>query len=387
VTELRSIGVNAVFLEPRMGGLQTYVLRLLPELMALRPDLRVTVFANREGGQFLKQSDWSADAEILTLPILGRRYVRALSEVALLGRLAARARLDLLHSVAMTGPLRPHVAHVVTLGDLIWWHHPETVDRATRVAWRALVPPVARRADRLLTFSEASRKDIVGALRVPRDRIDVVPLGPGGGGVVTPTPEAELRLRLGLEGRIVLSVSAKRPHKNLVRLVQAMLEVRRRAPDAILVVTGNPTEHEADLRREASAAGVSEAVHLLDYVSDEDLEGLYQVAECFVFPSLREGFGLPLLEAMQRGVPVACSSTSSLPEVTGPAARYFDPERVDEIAESVAELLENRELASQLAAAGHERQQLFTWRRAAEGTLESYQRAWAESRRRLQPTA
>jgi glycosyltransferase involved in cell wall biosynthesis len=380
LTALR-IGLNAVFLQPRMGGLETFVRRLVPALVQLRPEAKVSVFANADGARSLRD-EWGGEVEVVTHPLLGRRYLRAFSELALLGALADRRRLDLLHSVAMVGPLRLKAAHVVTVGDLIWWHDPASTGRPTAVLWRTVVPRVARRATRLQTFSEATASDIVDQLGIPRRRIDVVAPGYGTEPSVEPTPEAGLRERLGLgPGRVVLTVSAKRTHKNLLRLVRAFATVRQRAPDALLVMPGNPTAHERELASEAASLGIAGAVRLPPYVDAADLEGLYQLASCFVFPSLREGFGLPILEAMRRGVPVATARASSLPEVGGDAVRYFDPEDELGLAAAVVELLEDGELASRLVAAGRKRAAQFTWEATAQATLESYDRALAEAAR------
>ncbi len=138
---------------------------------------------------------------------------------------------------------------------------------------------------------------------------------------------------------------------------------------------GNPTRHEEELRREAAALGLAEAVRFVEYVGAEDLEGLYALASAFVFPSLHEGFGLPVLESMRRGVPVACSSASSLPEVGGDAVRYFDPLDVVDMAAALVELLTDRGLALRLVEAGTARAATFTWERTAELTLEAYERA------------
>jgi glycosyltransferase involved in cell wall biosynthesis len=114
------------------------------------------------------------------------------------------------------------------------------------------------------------------------------------------------------------------------------------------------------------------------YVSAADLEGLYALAGCFVFASLNEGFGIPILEAMRRGVPVACSRASALPEVAGEAARYFDPYDVQDIAGALSALLSDRALAERLSAAGVAREAEFTWEKTARGTLGSYARAWRQ---------
>jgi glycosyltransferase involved in cell wall biosynthesis len=143
----------------------------------------------------------------------------------------------------------------------------------------------------------------------------------------------------------------------------------------VLVLPGSPTEHEGELRQLADQLGVSERVHLLDWVSEEDLEGLYAAASCFVLPSFIEGFGLPILEAMLRGVPVACSRAGSLPEVAGDAALLFDPADHDEVTGAIRRLLEDRELAALLVERGRARAAAQTWRRTGEAALAGYRRA------------
>ncbi len=171
-----------------------------------------------------------------------------------------------------------------------------------------------------------------------------------------------------------------RPHKNLLRLVAAMVAVRERAPGAVLVLPGNRTEHEAQLRARAVALGLGDAVRFPGYVDRADLESLYAAASCFVIASVNEGFGLPILDAQRRGVPVACSNASALPEAAGPGAHYFDPHQEADIARAVADVLTDRALAQRLVAAGREHQAAFTWERSAAATLDSFERAWASRR-------
>jgi len=364
-----------------MGGLETYVRRVVPELVRLRPETRFSVFLNQEGHDYLASEDWFGEVDVVTHPLLGRRWFTALSELTLLGELARGRRLDLLHSVAMTGPLVAPCAQVVMVGDLIWLHDPESTGQVTAKLWGTLVPPLVRRADRVLTFSEATRLDLAEQFNVPTAKIDVVPLGHGAGESVEPVAEEELRRDLELgHGRIVLTVSAKSTHKNLLRLVRAMPRVRERVPESMLVMTGNPTKHEEELKAEAAALGIADGVRFPAYVGAGELEGLYKLASVVVFPSLREGFGLPVLEAMRRGVPVACSNASSLPEVGGDAVRYFNPLDVDDIGSAVTDVLEHPALAARLVSVGHDRAEAFTWERTARGTFESYERALRERR-------
>jgi glycosyltransferase involved in cell wall biosynthesis len=227
----------------------------------------------------------------------------------------------------------------------------------------------------VIAHSEAARAEIAEDLRVPPERIDVVPHGPGLE-AREPTPEDALRRRLGLEGkRIVLAVSALKAHKNVGTLIGAVPRIRALVPDAVVVVPGNPTPLRQELERRAEELHVADAVVFPGWVADADLEALYRAAECFAFPSFREGFGLPLLEAMRRGLPVACARQSAMPEVGGDAVLYFDPARADSIADAIIRILTDAQLAQGLAAAGLERQRQFSWRRAAEQTLEVYERA------------
>ncbi|HWW91062.1 MAG TPA: glycosyltransferase family 1 protein [Solirubrobacteraceae bacterium] len=370
------IGINAVFLEPPMGGLETYVRAVVPELVRLAPTVRFHVFCSRNGYEQLSCEDWSAEVELVVAPLSGVRGLKAISEMTLLGVVASR-RVDLLHSVAFTAPLWTRAVNVVMLPDVIWIMAPDEDQAATMRLWRLIVPPIVRRADRLIAISNSGADDIAEHLHVPRERIDVVPLGPGVKARVAPTPEASLRERLGLgSGPIVLAMSAKKAHKNLARLIEAMRTVTGRHPTAVLVLPGMPTAHEAELRALAAREGLGASVAFPPHVDEADLEGLYAAARCFVLPSLNEGFGLPILEAMRREVPVACSNVSAMPEVAGDAARYFDPLRPADIAAALLDLLGDRELTARLIAAGRERARAFSWTATAERTLACYERAW-----------
>jgi glycosyltransferase involved in cell wall biosynthesis len=290
-------------------------------------------------------------------------------------RAAARHGVDVLHSLGSTGPSWGRFRRVVTVHDLNYLVVPESHFGLRGLGMRALVPLAVRRSHRVIVPSQATRSDLVKRLRADDDRIDVVPEGIG----QTPRPVGAmsdaLAARVAAAGRpLILSVSAKRRHKNLRRLIAALGLVRAE-PRPVLVLPGYPTPHEAELREEAGRLGLAGDVRFLDWVSPEDLEALYAAAACFVFPSLQEGFGLPVLEAMARGVPVATSGRASLAEVAGDAALLFDPEDERSIAAAVERLLGEPELAERLRAAGREQAARFTWEAAAEGTVASYRRA------------
>jgi glycosyltransferase involved in cell wall biosynthesis len=376
----RRIGINAIFLEPGMGGLETYVKELTPRLAAAAPGSRVTVVCNPRGHELLAAQPWADRVQLWSPPLAGRPGLKAVTELTALGAIASR-RFDVLLSPALTAPLATRAANVVLLADVTWLVMDDLRDGggATVKLWRTVVPPVARRADRVIALTGSGADDIVGHLRVPRERIDVIGLGYGSGAHADPTPEAQLRAGLGLgAGPVVLNVAAKKAHKNLMRLVEAMPEVRRAHPGAQLVMPGAPTPYEDELRARAAALGVGDAVVLPGFVDAADLEGLYALAACFAFPSINEGFGLPLLEAMARDVPVVTSTTSAMPEVAGDAAVLVDPESVEAIAGGIVGVLSDGALRARLVAAGRARLDVFTWERCAQQTLDTLIRARRE---------
>jgi glycosyltransferase involved in cell wall biosynthesis len=329
------------------------------------------------GREALASEPWASEVELAEHALLGRAGTRALAELTLVGRLASRDRLEVLHGIGLIAPLWLSPASVVTIADVTWIRQPEHAERWTARLWRVVVPPGARRAERVIAISEAAREEIVEDLRVAPERIDVIPLGPGSH-IGEAMDERELRDRLGLgDARVVLAVSALKAHKNLPPLVEAMVALRRTHPDAVLVIPGNPTPRQRELQALAGSLGDADAVRFPGWVSGAELEGLYGVATAFAFPSLREGFGLPVLEAMRRGLPVACSNSSAVPEVAGHAALYFDPGRPEEIRSALERLLDDGALRAELSERGRRRAEEFTWQRTARETLSTYDRAAA----------
>ena len=367
------VGLNLVFMVPgETGGMEVAARALIPALRDAAPGIRFTAFVNREAAG----EDLGVDAVVV--PVDARRRVEWVrGEQALLPGLAQRAGCELVHSLGSTAPARGRFVRVTTIHDLNYLMVPDAHFGVRGLGMRVLVPLAARRSRRVLADSTSTRDDLVGRLRLDRRRIDVVPLGLRVPDVAGATPEQELRGRLGLGARpVLLSLSAKRPHKNLAGLIDALalIEAQRRP---VLVLPGYATPHEAELRRRAAASGVAQDVRFLGWTSAADVEGLFALSAAFAYPSFYEGFGLPVLEAMARGVPVACSDRASLPEVGGEAALYFDPSDPAAIAAAVERLLGDAGEVERLRAAGRAQAARFTWDRTAELTLAAYERALA----------
>jgi glycosyltransferase involved in cell wall biosynthesis len=372
------VGLNLVFLGERAGGAGRYAGELPGALLAAEPDTHVQVFVSRDVPEALREAVWAERVEWVTLPVrLSGPPMHVLAQFAALPLLARVRGLDVLHSPANVGPaVTPGVASVVSLLDLIWLHRAQEWESSARVQRRmdVLVRYCLRHVDRVFAISHAAAEDFVSTLGVARERIDVTPLGVSPP-TATPSDEHELRERMNLgDARVLLCVAQKRPYKNLHTLVHALPEL---PDDVVLVLPGSPTEYERELRELALDLGVAERVRLPDWLSDAALEGLYALSSAFVLPSLIEGFGIPVLEAMMRGVPVACANVSALPEVAGDAALLFDPTSQEEITHAARRLFDDRELARLLVARGHGRVREFTWERTGAASLEGYRRAIA----------
>ena len=371
------IGLNLIFLVPgETGGMEVVARELIPALLAGAPQLRFTAFINREAAA-AGDGPWGELLGAVTVPVHARNRVQwVLGEQTFLPLLAARAKVDLMHSLASTAPLWGPFRRVTTVHDLIYARYPDAHSGMRDRAMRVLVPSAVRRSERVLADSLSTRADLIELLGVAAAKIDVAPLGLGAIHREKALSEAETRARLDLGERdVALSLSAKRPHKNLLALISALALIPpERRP--LLVIPGYATWHEAELRARADELGIAADVRMPDWLSGPELEGVWTLARAFVFPSLYEGFGLPVLEAMARGVPVACSNTSSLPEVAGDAALMFDPHDERAIATAIETLLSQDDLArARTCERGLIRAEQFTWERTARATLDSYARA------------
>jgi glycosyltransferase involved in cell wall biosynthesis len=370
------VGLNLLFLVPgQVGGSEIMARRLVDALARERPGDEWIAYCGREAAGSLRAEGWPANVRVRELPFrAASKPLRAAAELTLLPAAARRDRVDLLHSLGTTSP--PVVAgpSVATILDLIYEHYPDTFPAAARLGLKALVGPGARHSTRVMAISHAVERDVVERLRVPSDRVDVVHLGFGMRRPDTVTPEAELRARLGLgDRRVVLCVSAALVHKNLPRLIDAFAAVG--VPGTHLVLAGHAgREHDALVAR-AAQAGVAGRVTLTGWIAAEDLEGLYALAEVCAYPSLHEGFGLPVLEAMARDRPLASSNATSLPEVAGDAAELFDPLDTEAMAAAIRRLLTDARRARELVERGRARVEHFTWERCARATLAVYERA------------
>jgi glycosyltransferase involved in cell wall biosynthesis len=271
------------------------------------------------------------------------------------------ARKGLLLSLANTGPLLKQ-RQIVTMHDASVFAFSEAYSAAFGWWYRFLLPALGSRVRRVVTDSEFSKSELVRYAHIPPDRIRVIPLS--GEHIRDVEPDQGILARLGLGSRAyLLAVGSRSPHKNFRTVAQAV--ERLCARDFDVVVAGGRNEHVFG----STAAQLDPGLTHTGYVSDAELRALYEGAACFVYPSLYEGFGLPLLEAMTCGCPVIASRAASLPEVAGSAAMYCDPLSPDNVADCINQVMHDEALQERLRRLGRERALQFTWASSAKAML------------------
>lgn len=293
---------------------------------------------------------------------------------------ARRHHLDLVHDPMGICPFPPlpgsrSFARVVTLYDAIAFHYPEGYPWFNNFLHRRYIPAMVRNADRIFIGSAHARDDLRQFLGLASDQFDVVPFGVSSAFRPVPAVEAHaVAARYGLTGPYVLTIGAPQPRKNLVRLVEAFALARQQAPGLRLAIAGPNLWHYEGIAQQIRALGLGDSVAMLGYVPDADLPALYSAAQLFAFPSLYEGFGLPVIEAMACGTPVVCSNASSIPEVAGDAAVLVGPTDVGAIADAMLRIVQDPALGASLRQRGTAQAAHFTWQQAARQTLDGYQR-------------
>ncbi|MCK4649383.1 glycosyltransferase family 4 protein [bacterium] len=284
-------------------------------------------------------------------------------------------KVDVLH---VTDYLMPQVRKaklVVTIHDVTPLSLPQYHNRYTRTYIRNKLLSIAERADRIIAVSENTKRDIMSSLSIPESKIKVIyeAIDESYHPIEDIKFLDRIRKRYTLPDKFILHVGTIEPRKNITRLIKAFATLKKmKSLKHKLVIAGQKGWRYDDIFREVKDLDLESEVIFIGYVSEEDLPGLYNAAQVFVYPSLYEGFGLAPLEAMACGTPVICSNTSSLPEVVGDAANVVDPYNTDEMARAIGEVLTDGKLRQEMGAKGLKRASLFSWKKAARETLSVY---------------
>lgn len=284
-------------------------------------------------------------------------------------------RCDLWHFTNNVAP-PTRKPFVLTIHDLAFVHHPDFIEPGNLEYLRRFVPDSLERASQVVAVSQSTKEAIVDEFGTASGKIRVTPLAadPAFARPVSEAQLARVKDKYGIDGEYFLAVGTLEPRKNLRALLLAFAGIRKHTSEQLVVVGGQGWlfDETKELLRKL---GLGDRVIFTDYAPAEELPGLYAGAKLFVFPTFYEGFGIPVLEAMLAGTPVICSNTSSLPEVAGAAALYFDPNDTKALALALQRTLEDEPLRTRLAEAGREQAGQFSWKRTAELTLAAYRKA------------
>jgi glycosyltransferase involved in cell wall biosynthesis len=302
----------------------------------------------------------------------------------LIGRYARELNLDVIHDPTGVSPLaftRSPTVTVTTVHDVFAWSIPGYSSFLDNLIYKHWLNQRNARTDATITVSNQSCTDIMQYLRTQPERMHIIPYGvsnlfqPLAAELVEPIVRGRFNIRM----PYVLYVGSLTERKNLIRLLRAFAKIQHRCPDYLLVLAGPRSWKQSPIESAVKELNLSERVQLTGPVTDHELPALYNGASLFAFPSLYEGFGLPVLEAMACGTPVVTSNTSSLPEVAGDAAILVDPTNVEQIAEAMWLVLSQPALAAALREKGLARAAQFTWERTARETAAVYSRALESS--------
>jgi glycosyltransferase involved in cell wall biosynthesis len=371
------VGINAHLLSNRVGyrraGIHHYISQLLGNLSYEESELRITLFTNNRDDLGSLPKEWLVTTSWPTQ----RPLARIMWEQLAWPIAAIRHKVDLLHSMAFVTPLVQPCPSVVTVYDLSFIYHPQRFPALKRVYLTSQTRRSCQQAERVMTISESGRQDVHRFYNIPLDRIDIV--RPGVSQRFSPRNIDEVeafRHREQLSPRFILHVGTLQPRKNIEVLVDAFAQLSQ--PDLELVLVGGKGWSYHSIFAHVRDLGLADKVRFAGYVSDADLPLWYNAAAALVYPSVYEGFGLPVIQAMACGTPVIAAKTSAIPEAAGSAALFFDPHDITALAEHIAAVLDDPQIAVTMRQQGLAQACEFSWQKAGQQLLASYQSVFSK---------
>ena len=368
------IAIDAHSVGAELGGNESYAINLIEALAEIDQTNLYTLYVTKRAAIERFDRRWPNFKVKQTLP-----HTPLVRIPLTLSRELRRNPVDVLH-VQYTAPPFAPCPVVTTIHDLAFEHLPETFNRRSWMQMRLTVRMTARRAAHIITVSEYSRRDISATYGIAPGRITVTPEAapPNFLPVDNETELRRIRESYGIQENYILSLCSIQPRKNLVRLIEAYSCLRGVRPEVKLpqlVLAGKRGWLDSETFRAAERNALGNDLLFTGYVAERDLPGLYSGAVCFVYPSYFEGFGLPVVEAMQCGVPVIAGNRTSLPEVVGEAGLLFDPFDTQALVKALTQVIDDAEYRAVLRSKGLERAKNFNWKTTAQLTLGVYERA------------
>jgi glycosyltransferase involved in cell wall biosynthesis len=363
--------LNLLYLLPGVvGGTETYAKSLIKAFSRQDEDNEYYVFLNRE----------SADLDVTPAENFSRvvcpinavnRAARYSWEQGAMPLQLRKVKPDLIHSLGYVIPLAAKGPQVVTVHDVNYLGHKGWRTGIGRTAFRFFAERTVKRAERIIAVSRFSKAEIVKHMKVKPEKVTVVhSAGREAAGPRRQNGHSTSEIVRNITRPYIMAFSALSAHKNIPRLISAFGKIASIVPHDLVLVGHMPVK--SSVRAEMEAAGGDDRIHFTGYLPESDVASLLQNASLFAFPSLYEGFGLPLLDAQNAGVPVVASSAGALPEIAGDSARFFDPHSEEDMAKVMQRALLDPDLRTRLVEKGHTNAQSFSWDRTARETLDVY---------------
>ncbi len=367
------IGINALYLLPgRVGGSEIYVRNLVRALPQVSPGDRFVIFANRESAGVFEEI--SPDVEVVNCAFnAASRPARILWEQFVLPFQVRKHAIDILLSAGMTAPFICPAPSFVMIYDLQHVNLPQNFTRLQLLFLKTIIYMSARTARGVLTLSEKSKSDIVRHYSIARERVFVTHLASDANSFHTQSAAdiSAVRKKYKLPARFILYIASSLPHKNYPRLLEAFKLVKAKDAGIKLVLIGARESGHGEISSRIDELGIKGDVIFSGWLPFEDIPLIYAASELFAFPSLHEGFGIPVLEAMASGVPVVCSAISPLTEVAGDAALLVDPLDPASMASGILSVLGDKTLRERLVRRGISRAREFSWEKTAKATIDA----------------
>ncbi|MFZ3073452.1 MAG: glycosyltransferase family 1 protein [Thermodesulfobacteriota bacterium] len=369
------IGINALYLLPgRVGGTEIYIRNLVRELVKRDLENEYVIFVNRESAGVF--NGIAPSAEIVDCPVrASSRPLRILYEQFILPFQAKRRRLDILFSAGMAAPFICPVPSIVVVYDLQHVNQPENFPFLYRFFLNAIVYLSAKTSDAVVVISGRVKEDVVKHYGIPHERVHVVYIGmdPDFFSRVDSEKILAIRKKYSLPERFIFYPASSLPHKNHKRLLDALKILKDAGEDVKLLLTGARDYGCGEIEKKIKELGLEKDVIFLGWLPCEDIPAIYSASEALVYPSLHEGFGMPIVEAMAAGTPVVCSGIEPLGEVASDAALFVDPYDPKKIADAVMTVLNHGAARENLIKKGLKRAKEFTWKKTAENTLKIFE--------------
>jgi glycosyltransferase involved in cell wall biosynthesis len=371
MSQSHTIGINLLYMNRRFsGGSITYGINLVNELIKLDKINNYIIYVNKDCKDLPILP--SSNFKVKVIPFYNKVvYVRYFWEQILFPFYLLKDNLDILHSLGYVGPVLCPTKHIVSILDLNYKRHAESMSFSKKVLLGSMVKLMTIFSNKIVTISEFSKKEIAVGLNVKEDKITVTHLSGSNDNNYENESNIDIKPLYNIQLEYIIAFGSPSSHKNIMGLISAFSNVQKKYNDIILLLVGHQHNNN-ELQDYIGSLNLKNKVLFTGFVPDEHIFPLISASKLFVFPSYYEGFGIPLLDAQTTGTPIACSNAASLTEVGGEGALYFNPYNTAEMETVILQILQDDSLREDLIKKGLINRSSFSWKKTGEQTLKCY---------------